>query len=62
MPDSNELIPKELIKININNENFNNYFKVYIDKEREIFNNETIDKLIKIREKVGEFYIGLILT
>lgn len=58
--DSNELTPKELIKMDINNENFNNYFKVYIDKEREIFNNEIIDKLIKIRERVGEFYIGLI--
>jgi hypothetical protein len=60
LPDSNELTPKELIKIDINNENFSNYFKVYIDKERKIFNNETIDKLIKIRERVGEFYIVLI--
>jgi hypothetical protein len=51
LPDSNELTPKELTKIDINNENFNNYFKVYIDKEREIFNNETIDKLNKNKGK-----------
>lgn len=58
MSDSNELTSIELTKIDINNENFYNYFRVYIDKEREIFNNETIDKLIKIREKEGNFILG----
>jgi hypothetical protein len=58
LSDSNELTSIELTKIDINNENFYNYFRVYIDKEREIFNNETIDKLIKIREKEGNFILG----
>jgi len=54
---------KQLIRVNINNKKFNNYFKLYIEKNnkiQDVFNNEIIDKLIEIKEKVGEFYIGLI--
>ncbi len=51
MSDSNELTPIELTKIDINNENFNNYFKVYIDNGQGLVNNEIVDKPIKIRLK-----------
>jgi len=54
---------KQLIRVNTNNKKFNNYFKLYIEKNNKIqdgFNNEIIDKLIEIKEKVGEFYIGVI--
>jgi hypothetical protein len=54
---------KQLIRVNTNNKKFNNYFKLYIEKNnkiQEVFNNEIIDKLIEIKEKVGEFYIGVI--
>jgi hypothetical protein len=54
---------KQLIRVNTNNKKFNNYLKLYIEKNnkiQEVFNNEIIDKLIEIKEKVGEFYIWVI--
>jgi hypothetical protein len=54
---------EELIKVNTNNKKFDNYFKLYIEKNnkiQDVLNNKIIDKLIEIKEKVGEFYVGVI--